>query len=80
SGLTALDLRQLIQLFEHGKTFGSLISVPDVLKAKLGKIIDLLASVRSKGDGLSCNYAGQVLEHFAWPASLLALQYDAVVA
>lgn len=80
SGLTVLDLRQLVQLFEHGKTFGSLISVPDTLKAKLGKIVDLLATVRSKGDDLSRSYASQVLEQFAWPASLLALQYDAVVA
>lgn len=80
SGLTVLDLRQLIKLFEHGKTFGSLISVPDTLKPKLGKIVDLLATVRSKGDDLSRSYAGQVLEQFAWPASLLALQYDAVVA
>lgn len=80
SGLTVLDLRQLIKLFEHGKTFGSLISVPDALKAKLGKIVDLLATVRGKGDDLSRSYAGQVLEHFAWPASVLALQYDAVVA
>src|SRR5690606_16511954 len=38
------------------------------------------ATVRSKGDDLARSYAGQVLEHFAWPASLLALQYDAVVA
>ncbi len=80
SGLTVLDLRQLIKLFEHGKTFGSLISVPDALKSKLGQIVDLLATVRSKGDDLARSYAGQVLEHFAWPASLLALQYDAVVA
>ncbi|VVQ23875.1 BREX-1 system adenine-specific DNA-methyltransferase PglX [Pseudomonas fluorescens] len=80
SGLTVLDLRQLIKLFEHGKTFGSLISVPDGLKAKLGKIVELLANVRGQGDELSRSYASQVLEQFAWPASLLALQYDAVVA
>lgn len=80
SGLRVFDLRQLIQLFEHGKTFGSLISVPDFLKARLGKIVDLLATVRSKGDDLSRSYAGQVLEQFAWQASLLSLQYDAVVA
>lgn len=80
SGLTALDLRQLIQFFEHGKTFGSLISVPDAIKVKLSKIVDMLASVRSRGDDLSRSYATQVLEQFAWPASLLALQYDAVVA
>jgi len=80
SGVTVLDLRKLIQLFEHGKTFGSLISVPDALKAKLGKVVDLLATVRSKGDDLARSYACQVLEQFARPASALALQYDAVVA
>ncbi|WP_192985627.1 BREX-1 system adenine-specific DNA-methyltransferase PglX [Pseudomonas sp. EggHat1] len=80
SGLTVLDLRQLIQLFEHGKTFGSLISVPDTLKAKLGKIVELLATVQSKGDDLSRSYACQVIAQFAIPASLLALSYDVVVA
>jgi len=80
SGLTMLDLRKLIQLFEHGKTFGSLISVPDELKPKLDKIVDLLATVCGEGDDLSRSYANQVLEQFAWPASLLALKYDAVVA
>lgn len=80
SGLMVLDLRQLIQLFEHGKTFGSLISVPDALKVKLGKIVELLAKVRSQGDALSRSFANQVLKQFALPASLLALQYDAVVA
>lgn len=80
SGLTLLDLRQLINLFEHGKTYGSLISVPNTLRAKLSNIIELLASVRILGDDLSRSYASQVLEQFAWPASVLALQYDAVVA
>lgn len=80
SGLAVRDLRELIQLFARGKSFGSLISVPGALKGKLGKIIDLLVIVRSKGDDLSRSYAGQVLEQFAWPASLLALKYDAVIA
>lgn len=80
SGLTVLDLRQLIRFFEHGKTFGSLISVPEAIKAKLGNIVNLLALVRRQGDDLSRSYASQVLEQFAWPASLLALKYDAVIA
>lgn len=80
SGLTVLDLRQLIKLFEHGKTFGSLISVPNALKTKLSNIVDLLTAVRSKGNDLSRSYAAQILEQFVWPASILALQYDAVVA
>ncbi|UVL82711.1 BREX-1 system adenine-specific DNA-methyltransferase PglX [Pseudomonas sp. B21-028] len=80
SGLTVLDLRQLIRLFEHGKTVGSLISVPELLKAKLAKIVDLLACVRNQGDDLSRSYASQMLEQFVWPASLLAAQFDSVVA
>lgn len=80
SGLTMLDLRQLIKLFENGKTYGSLISVPDTLKVKLPKIGDLLVRVRNQGDNLSRSYANQMLELFFWPASLLALQYDIVVA
>ncbi|ENS4053746.1 TPA: BREX-1 system adenine-specific DNA-methyltransferase PglX [Pseudomonas aeruginosa] len=80
SGLTVLDLRQLIKLFEHGKTFGSLLDVPEVLRIKLGRIIHLLDIVRCKGDDLSRSYANQVIEQFAWPASILALSYDAVIA
>lgn len=80
SGLTVSDVRQLIQLFEHGKTFGSLISVPGNLKVKLDKLMSLLMSVRNNGDELSRSYASLVMEQFAWPASILALQYDAVVA
>lgn len=80
SGLTVRDLRELIQLFAHGKIFGSLITVPSTVKARLGKLVDLLAAVRSQGDPLARSYATQVLEQFAWPASLLAMQYDAIVA
>lgn len=80
SGVSVLDLRQLIKLFEHGKSFGSLISVPGELIKKLGKILELLKVVRIQGDSLSRYYASQVLEQFAWPASLLSLHYDAVVA
>jgi len=80
SGLTVLDLRQLIQLFEHGKTFGSLISVPDALTTKLRLIVDLLVNVRNQGDDLSRSYSRQILEQFVWPASLLAMKYDSVLA
>ncbi len=80
SGITVIDLRQLIQLFEHGKTLGSLISVPDALKLKLAKILNLLGNVSRQGDDLSRSYAAQVLGQFAWPASLLAVRYDAIIA
>lgn len=80
SGITVHNLRELIRLFVHGKTFGSLISIPGSVRNKLGDIVNLLASVRSKGDDLSRSYASQILEQFAWPASLLAMHYDVVIA
>ncbi|MFJ2413032.1 BREX-1 system adenine-specific DNA-methyltransferase PglX [Pseudomonas sp. NPDC087814] len=80
SGLSVHDLRELIQLFLHGKSFGSLITVPSALNAKLEKIIDLLTTVRSLGDDLSRHYASQILEQFARPAMLLAMHCDAVIA
>lgn len=80
SGVTSSDIEDLIQLFQHGKTYGSLLQVPSTLQVKLGALIDLLAAVRRNGDDLSRHYANQVLEQFALPASLLSLRYDAVVA
>ncbi|MBD9399121.1 BREX-1 system adenine-specific DNA-methyltransferase PglX [Pseudomonas sp. PDM11] len=79
SGLTALDFREVIKLFENGNTFGSLITVPNTLKVKLGKMVEVLGVVRGAGDSLSRSYASQVLEKFVWPAGLLSLEYDAVV-
>src|SRR5690606_10183764 len=80
SGLSKNDIREIIQLFQNGKTFGSLVTVPDSLKVKLGKIIEVLRTVAEQGDDLSRSYANEVLRKFAWPASLLAMKYDAVVA
>src|SRR5690606_40085329 len=73
SGLSKNDIREVIQLFQNGKTFGSLITVPDSLKAKLGKIIEVLRTVAEQGDDLSRSYANEVLRKFAWPASLLEI-------
>ncbi|NMY25071.1 BREX-1 system adenine-specific DNA-methyltransferase PglX [Pseudomonas sp. WS 5021] len=80
SGITAFDLRELIQLFANGKTFGSLINVPEALEGKLVRIIAILTSVLNEGDELSRSYASQILDAFARPASFLAQKYDAVVA
>ncbi|WP_137823529.1 BREX-1 system adenine-specific DNA-methyltransferase PglX [Pseudomonas sp. D(2018)] len=80
TGLAPEDLRDLIQVFAHGKTLGSLIQVPDLLKNKLGDLVELLESVCERGDEISRSYARQVLEQFARPAGILALHYDAVIA
>jgi hypothetical protein len=80
SGLTVRDFRELIQIFGGGKTYGSLITVPESLEGKLSTMIDLLKSVSSHGNDLSQSYAAQILVQFALPAMALSKHYDIVVA
>lgn len=80
SGLTASDLQQLLKFFDQAKTFGSLLTVPTDLAAKLPKLADLLATVIAKGDALAQSYATQIQQDYLQPAQMLAKQYDAVVA
>ena len=76
-GLQRGDLAELKQLFEHAKTFGSLIQVPEKLAKKLPALrklseatsLDLFVSDALKRLGPLVRQAG-----------LLAAQYDAVVA
>ena len=76
-GLQRDDLAELTQLFEHAKTFGSLIQVPEKLAKKLPGLrklseatsLDLFVSDALKRLGPLVRQAG-----------LLAAQYDAVVA
>ena len=80
SGLTVNDIRELIRFFENGTTFGSLLTVPETLKAKLPQLETLLEQVLESGNALAKSHAGEVLEGFLKPAQLLAANYDAVVA
>ena len=76
-GLQRGDLAELKQLFEHAKTFGSLIQVPEKLAKKLPALrklseatsLDLFVSDALKRLGPLVRQAG-----------MLAAQYDAVVA
>src|SRR5712691_3157955 len=47
--ITQADVAQLITLFEHGKTFGSLIRVPENLTAKLPAIAERVQDVLVNG-------------------------------
>ncbi|PVZ66780.1 BREX-1 system adenine-specific DNA-methyltransferase PglX [Pelagibaculum spongiae] len=80
SGLAVSDIQALIQLFENGTTFGSLLTVPEELKAKLPQLETLLEQVLESGNALAQSHAREVMEGFLKPAQLLAAQYDAVVA
>ncbi len=80
SGLAVDDIQALIQLFENGTTFGSLLTVPEELKAKLPQLQTLLEQVLESGNALAQSHAREVIEGFLKPAQLLAANYDAVVA
>jgi len=76
-GLTANDLSELKDLFEHATTFGSLIQVPKSLGQKLPRIKQL--SEQTSQD-LFVAEALERLVPLVKQAELLANQYDAVVA
>jgi hypothetical protein len=72
------DVADLISLFEHGKTFGSLIQVPPQLAEKLPAIERRVRDVLAHGD-LMMQPAAKVLQPLIEQAWLLSRQYDAVV-
>ena len=48
-GISQADMAHLIELFEHGKTFGSLIRVPEALAEKLPAIAQRVEDVIAHG-------------------------------
>jgi SAM-dependent methyltransferase len=80
SGLVVGDVRELIRFFEFGKTFGSLLMVPEKLAGKLTTLEALLEGVIKSGDSLAKSYALQIQSDYLRPAGVLGKVYDAVVA
>jgi hypothetical protein len=72
------DIATLLEFFENGKTFGSLIQIPAGLAEKLPALEERLAAVLKDGD-LTHAQSG-VIAPLLRQARLLARQYDAVVA
>ena len=72
------DVAQLIDLFEHGKTFGSLIRVPGKLAEKLSGIRERMKDVLAYGDMFG-QAAAEALKPIVEQPSMLARKYDAVV-
>ena len=70
---------QLVETFEHAKTFGSLIQIPDELASALPELRRELEAVRDGGD-LYGRDAAETLLRLAAQAVVLAKQFDAVVA
>jgi hypothetical protein len=72
------DIAQLIALFEHAKTFGSLIQIPEEMVSKLPAIEERLRKVEGSGD---LSWMGLMrLQPLIQQAKMLAQKYDAVVA
>jgi len=72
-------IRQLVETFEHAKTFGSLIQIPYALKTHLVVLPQVLALVKQSGE-LYASAAADDLLPLVQQAQVLAMQFDAVVA
>jgi len=72
------DVAQLIQLFEHGKTFGSLIRVQEDLHEKLVAITERVEDVLAYGEMFG-KAAAETLQPIVEQAWVLAGTYDASV-
>ncbi len=70
-------ITQLISTFEHAKTFGSLIQIPEALNAGLDKVAKALEQARSH---LQTSQTAIKLLPLLEQAKLLGMQFDAVVA
>lgn len=79
TGIAQADLKELLDLFEHASTFGSLIQVPAPLIQKLPDLENKLNSALELGDIFSQQSAQELLP-LVQQAKLLAKQYDAVIA
>ena len=79
TGIAQSDLKELLDLFEHASTFGSLIQVPATLAKKLPDLESKLNAALASGDIFSQQSAQELLP-LVQQAKLLAKQYDAVIA
>lgn len=78
-GVSLEDVAALVDLFKHGKTFGSLIQVPKALGAKLPQLEDAVKQVMASGDLYAVDTAKRLLP-LVEQAIMLAGTYDCVVA
>jgi len=78
-GLQRAPLKALLDIFEHAKTFGSLIQIPEGLNGQLAAITACLQRALREGDLYAQQAAKDVLPLIE-QALLLGMQFDAVVA
>ncbi|MBA2116712.1 BREX-1 system adenine-specific DNA-methyltransferase PglX [Bremerella alba] len=76
--ISQADVAHLIQLFEHGKTFGSLIQIPDTLSEKLSAIAKRIDDVAAYGEMFE-QAAAKALKPLVQQSHSIAARHDAVV-
>ena len=79
TGVAQADLKELLDLFEHASTFGSLIQIPQAFAKKLPDLESKLNAALASGD-IFAQQSAQELLPLVQQAKLLAKQYDAVIA
>ncbi|MEG2569341.1 MAG: BREX-1 system adenine-specific DNA-methyltransferase PglX, partial [Acinetobacter sp.] len=79
TGIAQADLKELLDLFEHASTFGSLIQIPEAFAKKLPNLETKLNTALESGD-IFAQQSAQELLPLVQQAKLLAKQYDAVIA
>ena len=79
ANIAQADLKELLDLFEHASTFGSLIQIPQAFAKKLSDLETKLNTAVESGDIFSQQSAQELLP-LVKQAKLLAKQYDAVIA
>ncbi|MCK2127414.1 BREX-1 system adenine-specific DNA-methyltransferase PglX [Thauera aromatica] len=78
-GVQRATVKALLDTFEHAKTFGSLIQIPDALNAQLPALAEALGKANETGD-LYAQAAAQDLMALVAQARVLGRKFDAVVA
>lgn len=73
------EVMALLKLFEYGKTFGSLIKVDEKMVATIERISSLVDEIIESRDLFSLE-AAKTLQPFVRQATVLAKQYDCVIA
>lgn len=79
TGIAQANLKELLDLFEHASTFGSLIQIPEAFAKKLPDLESKLNKALESGD-IFAQQSAQELLPLVQQAMLLAKQYDAVIA
>lgn len=79
TGIAQSDLKELLDLFEHASTIGSLIQIPQAFAKKLPDLESKLNTALASGD-IFAQQSAQELLPLIQQAKLLAKQYDAVIA